>query len=562
MRQIKTLLVSVLLSFIGFQTHATNYYVDATKGADQNDGLSTAVAWQTISKVNSVTFQPGDIISFKSGETFTGQFITDGDGTFEQPITVNAYGSGVKPMFVGEDQYLETIIIDNNFWHLDGLDISNDHTPTIGRTGVLVSANNRKTKHTALRNLTIHDCEGLNDAEQSSGFAISYKYQGSGVIDGLLIENNEITSGMMQGVHGDRGDGWAMRTEQLVVRNNYIHDIGGHGIFINNSIGALVEHNTVQNVGVGSLVSAEPAWVFSSDDTVFQHNILSGGKTNLANDGQGMLTGYITHNTLWQYNYVSDNGGGCIGNLANGNWNGVNENTIYRYNICINNGYEKDSSIHIAGSMTNVQIYNNTIYVNLDADHTFVNPYKWGGIHPDGGEFYNNIFYVVNNGFTATASTGTATNFVFDNNSWTGNFTNNLDLSTSFTGDPGLKNPGSYEEEDYKLQSNSDLIDMGVVISGAPTVDYFGFAVPSYGMPDIGAYEINAADEDNVTPPEDDTTPPEDDITPPEDDTTPPEDDNIDSNNSSSGGGVFNLLMLALLLGVKVRRIKIIPAQF
>ena len=46
---------------------AETYYVDATNGNDSNDGLSPESARQTIAKVNSMSFLPGDNILLKCG---------------------------------------------------------------------------------------------------------------------------------------------------------------------------------------------------------------------------------------------------------------------------------------------------------------------------------------------------------------------------------------------------------------------------------------------------------------------------------------------------------------
>jgi hypothetical protein len=41
---------------------SATYYVDATNGNDSNNGLSPEIPWQTIAKVNSSRFNPGDQI--------------------------------------------------------------------------------------------------------------------------------------------------------------------------------------------------------------------------------------------------------------------------------------------------------------------------------------------------------------------------------------------------------------------------------------------------------------------------------------------------------------------
>src|SRR3989304_6528238 len=82
---------------------ATTYYVDATNGNNNNDGLSPFTAWKTIGKVNSYANSPGfangDTIKFKRGAVFN-------DATLGSPkadnITFEDYGIGNKPLFDGD----------------------------------------------------------------------------------------------------------------------------------------------------------------------------------------------------------------------------------------------------------------------------------------------------------------------------------------------------------------------------------------------------------------------------------------------------------------------------
>ena len=50
----------------------TTYYIDSSGGNDSNSGTSTSAAWQTLTKVNGITFQPGDKILFKAGGAWSG----------------------------------------------------------------------------------------------------------------------------------------------------------------------------------------------------------------------------------------------------------------------------------------------------------------------------------------------------------------------------------------------------------------------------------------------------------------------------------------------------------
>lgn len=82
----------------------TIYYVDSENGNDTNNGTSEGTAFQTIEKINSIEFQPGDQILFKCGGTWTGALMPKGSGEEGNPITIGSYGEGPKPVLMpGED---------------------------------------------------------------------------------------------------------------------------------------------------------------------------------------------------------------------------------------------------------------------------------------------------------------------------------------------------------------------------------------------------------------------------------------------------------------------------
>jgi len=75
----------------------TSYYVDGTAGNDDNSGTSSASAWKSITKVNASSFNPGDNVLFREGETFTGSIVLKSSGTATDPITYGSYGLGPRP---------------------------------------------------------------------------------------------------------------------------------------------------------------------------------------------------------------------------------------------------------------------------------------------------------------------------------------------------------------------------------------------------------------------------------------------------------------------------------
>ncbi|WP_037684391.1 hypothetical protein [Streptomyces griseus] len=79
----------------------TTYYV-STNGSDSNAGTTSSAPWRSLTKVNSTTFQPGDIIRFEAGDSWTGQLWPKGSGIDGSPISIDSYGTGAKPKIAGQ----------------------------------------------------------------------------------------------------------------------------------------------------------------------------------------------------------------------------------------------------------------------------------------------------------------------------------------------------------------------------------------------------------------------------------------------------------------------------
>ena len=79
------------------------YYLDNVNGRDSNSGLTEALAWNTIAKVNTISFSPGDQILFKRGETWHETLIPLTSGIDGAPIVFGSYGTGDLPIIDGED---------------------------------------------------------------------------------------------------------------------------------------------------------------------------------------------------------------------------------------------------------------------------------------------------------------------------------------------------------------------------------------------------------------------------------------------------------------------------
>jgi parallel beta-helix repeat protein len=88
---------------VGAGNWATTYYVDASAGRDTNSGTSQSAAWQSVAKVNSAKFSPGDQILFKRGEVWRDELDFPSSGRSGEPILIGAYGTGAAPVISGAD---------------------------------------------------------------------------------------------------------------------------------------------------------------------------------------------------------------------------------------------------------------------------------------------------------------------------------------------------------------------------------------------------------------------------------------------------------------------------
>jgi len=80
----------------------STYYVK-NGGSDAASGLSDALAWETIAKVNGSSFNAGDSILFKRDSTWREQLTVPSSGSSGLPITFGAYGTGADPIISGSD---------------------------------------------------------------------------------------------------------------------------------------------------------------------------------------------------------------------------------------------------------------------------------------------------------------------------------------------------------------------------------------------------------------------------------------------------------------------------
>ena len=493
------------------------YYIDSQNGNNDYCGHRPEKAWANLDKINEHSFLPGDKILFKAGTYYEGQLNPKGSGTKEQPIIIDTYGEGEKPVIQGQGKHLTTVLLENaEYWEINRLKITNQGPERVaGRRGVTIHAKDfGDCNHIYLNELEIHDVNGSLVKSDGGGGAILWHNEGDSIktrfVD-LRIENCHL---FRCGRNGINSRGYTNRENWhpsvgVVIRNNVLEEIPGDGIVPIGCDGALIEYNVMRNCPdiLSHQEAAAGIWPWSSDNTIIQYNEVSGH--NAKWDGQGFDSDWNCKNTIIQYNYSHDNAGGFLLVCNNGNNIGTNRNigtinTIVRYNVSINDGIRSypterrgyfSPTMHISGPVSNTLIYNNVFIIppkpKPELDRTLVQVDNWGGPWPDSTLFANNIFYVQE---TSDFYWGKSKRNYMTHNLYYGQFENNLDDPNAVYNTPEWvgeipRTSGFSSLKNLKLKRNSPAINAGITILNHAVEDFFGNHIPTNENPNIGIFE-------------------------------------------------------------------------
>tara|TARA_B100001057_G_scaffold175101_1_gene175725 strand:- start:7521 stop:9770 length:2250 start_codon:yes stop_codon:yes gene_type:complete len=135
---IKKIKLIILLFFVSSSINANVYYVSSSFGNDSNSGLSIQTPFKSIEKLNSINFNPGDSIYFKSGDYWEGMFWLKGSGTLTEPIVVDVYGGNARPIINGFGYQASILIFNDQHIHINGLELYNsaDHFDSASTTTI------------------------------------------------------------------------------------------------------------------------------------------------------------------------------------------------------------------------------------------------------------------------------------------------------------------------------------------------------------------------------------------------------------------------------------------
>lgn len=473
----------------------TTYYIDGDGGDDSNNGTSKTTAWKSLAKIDcsntaNITYIPGDTILLKSGCTFAGQIWPKGSGTPNQPIVIDKYGTGPKPIIAASYQGTITnndagvLLQEVQGWEVNNLEIIN--TRSNGRAGIKVfNSQAGKASYFHFKNLSIHKVPGVPQGSTNPAYGgFIFKSSSTAQFDDILVDSCEIYDIGWIGLQFSFYDltiDVTTRSTNCIIRNTIIRDCGYAGIFWANSNKALFENCKIYNTG-----SSPTAATYLMESYGVQIKMNTGTKikncesysnSGYNNSGYGFGLGVGAVACTLQYNYSHDNKGGFV-NINSGTVE--SSGNIVRYNVSQNDAVR---SFYIKGAKSNA-LYNNSIFV---ASTTTLNKVLETS-NSTGNLFTNNILFINKSaGYDATGST-------WDYNCFFGSNTNFPTDAHKITVDPqfvsaGGASTGISSAAVYKLKPGSPCIDAGTIITNNGGKDFWGSIVPDNNKTDIGAYE-------------------------------------------------------------------------
>ena len=236
----------------GAASPSTSYYVDSTASCPGSG--TQASPWCNFSVIDSTTFQPGDQILLKSGDTFTSEMVLYGSGTSTSLLTVGSYGSGASPIINGNDStsFIGINLYENSYVEVEGISVEN------AGTAILINDSTNQTGYSFLNLYLSGNDEGI----QSSGTAIASDVlvqDVEGMTNTLSCTNNLCQGSTLNlggvsnvtvnrlysyGNCGDTGWGLGQGATDVVVENSESIDDGDCDATAVGSTSDFIDHDT------------------------------------------------------------------------------------------------------------------------------------------------------------------------------------------------------------------------------------------------------------------------------------------------------------------------------
>ena len=362
-RFMKQKLVYFLALFFSLNafSQSISYYVDNANGNDNNSGRTRNTAWRSLEKLNTITFEAGDQIFLKRGQTFKGYLHLTGSGEKGNTIRLGSFGTGKRPVIDGGDHQQVIQLLDGEYW-----DIENIETTGGKYAGIFIGCtkDDLELDHFRITNCYVHDIGDTSklswDHSKSTGGIIVT----SGTFDSLnnpvfynsvfndVVINNctvrynyrwtclSISSGKKNGQGGDSN----------YIKNCTAEYSSADGIRMNGVRNSFIEYCVMFRNGAWPKVTGRNlgglgAWFFDADNCTIQF-CEAGHVRGATTDAGAFDIDYWQKNSTVQYCYGHDCAGYGV-SIFGADPTFPTENSVVRYNIFANNG--RDSAFTFEG---------------------------------------------------------------------------------------------------------------------------------------------------------------------------------------------------------------------
>ncbi len=472
------LAIIVLAVFIN-SAFANNYYVNFTTGNDGNSGLTPALAFKSLSKLNTVNLVAGDSVFLAKSSVWVNDsiYFYNKKGTLANPIVLTNYGTGDKPKIVLNNQYNNGVrLVQCEHIQLNSLYIIKPK-----REGVLISKGHY---------ITISDVR-VDTTFSKGGFA----FYGGG--SNIKLSSDTVIYAKENAIYfeGSPSD----KMSYVIVENCYVKKtFANDGIVIHdddagNSVGKnfILRNNHSEQC-------YEQGFDITSGDSIALI-----GNTSYLNERGGIVTGWNVKNVFISKHRSTDDATiarnsafVCNGNARNIQLSyNIFEGAVNRFvdvtgnskvvkfhnNVFAWNGFGS-AMIDFGGSADSIEFYNNILTKQKDTLQSsgpilirFLNDAVQPN-HPGYKINYNCYLNLTGNKFYSHFN---KSNFNFN----TLQTTYSQEYNGFYT-NPKMVDPPA---GDYHLQSNSPLINQGVPLGY--TSDFSD--LPILDNPEIGCYEYN-----------------------------------------------------------------------
>jgi parallel beta-helix repeat protein len=331
------LIASAMYFAVPMPLAAETYYLSSTSGNDNKDGHSPETAWRNLSQIylrssSKGAFQAGDKILLKRGDRWFGQIRLQANGTVQNPIRIDSYGDGAKPLLYGEntESYWQPVPGHRGVFTTDlgegnnagPIFLNGNKLQVIYLKGPLVNAKDREAFLSRLQPASLAGRFGselwirTKDGVSPKGTVRIFLTAGVSLADSSYIQvQNLDVERFYTGID-------ITNSHQITIRHNDIQDVFGIGIYLRSAnVDCLVESNTVFRAGNTAL------YVLKGTGNAFRDNWVSHVDREILGipvHGDDMGVGLErSRQTLVEYNYFTHSGGIDFY---------YEENSIVRYN--------------------------------------------------------------------------------------------------------------------------------------------------------------------------------------------------------------------------------------